>query len=182
MEVSAGVTSNVASGHYTTAQEVTLTTTEATGEIYYTLDGTAPTSAKTKYTEPIELGTGTATTIKAITVTDGKDNSEVLTLYIMVESAILDEIKVWIGITHDKRDTDILGSINYAKSELERAGIISDKIVETDSQIKEAIKVYSKYAFASEEKIKAGYFESWQYQLDCLRRSKNYGWEDETDV
>lgn len=177
MEVSAGVSSNVLSGHYTTAQEVTLTTTEATGEIYYTLDGTAPTSESTEYTEPIELATGTKTTIKAVTVTEGKDNSEVLILYITIQSLLLNEIKTWLGISHDKRDADILGSINYAKAELERVGIIKEKITETDPQIYEAIKVYSKYSFAIDDKIRTSFFESWQFQIDCLRRSKDYGYE-----
>ena len=93
MAKAAGVTSNVASGNYTTAQTVTLATTEATGEIYYTLDGTTPTSAKTKYTAPLVLATGTANTIKAVTIADDLDNSDVLTLYIVVAEAFLAKIR-----------------------------------------------------------------------------------------
>jgi|GEM_PF-2410368 len=56
-------------GTYPTAQSVTLSATDTTASIYYTLDNSVPTTASTQYTGAIPL---TATTrIKAITVKGG---------------------------------------------------------------------------------------------------------------
>jgi phi13 family phage major tail protein len=81
----APVTSSVASGAYETAQEVELSTAEVTGTIYYTLDGTIPTSSSTEYIgTPIPLAKPSNTCIKAVCVADGKTNSDILELYIEV--------------------------------------------------------------------------------------------------
>jgi phi13 family phage major tail protein len=81
----APVMSSVASGTYTVAQDVTLTTTEAAGTIYYTDDGTIPSATNgTEYEAPIELAKPSNTCIKAICIAGGKTNSDVLELYIEV--------------------------------------------------------------------------------------------------
>lgn len=82
---SAPVTSSVASGTYTAAQDVVLSTTEATGTIYYTTDGTIPSATNgTEYSAEIELAKPSNTCIKAVCVTAGKVNSDILELYITV--------------------------------------------------------------------------------------------------
>lgn len=82
---SAPVTSSVASGTYTDAQDVVLSTTEATGTIYYTTDGTIPSATNgTEYSAEIELAKPSNTCIKAVCVTAGKVNSDILELYITV--------------------------------------------------------------------------------------------------
>ena len=82
---SAPVTSSVASGTYPTAQNVTLATTEAAGTIYYTDDGTIPSDTNgTPYENAIALASQSNTCIKAVCVTDGKNNSDILELYITV--------------------------------------------------------------------------------------------------
>lgn len=60
---------NPAGGKYVGGVTVTLSALNAT-DIYYTLDGTEPTTTSTKYTTPIEIGT-TNTTLKAFAVGDG---------------------------------------------------------------------------------------------------------------
>jgi phi13 family phage major tail protein len=81
----ANVTSNVASGTYTDAQSVTLSTTEATGDIYYTTDGTIPSATNgTEYTTAIACADPSNTCIKAVCVAPLKANSDILELYITV--------------------------------------------------------------------------------------------------
>ncbi len=67
-------TFDVAEGTYTSVQNVTLTSPDG-GDIYYTLDGSEPTTASTKYTGAIPVSE--TTTIKAIAVVSGKQNSPV---------------------------------------------------------------------------------------------------------
>ncbi len=52
-----------AAGTYTTAQDVTISTTTGQTTIRYTLDGSTPTAASTLYTVPVTINTGT--TLKA---------------------------------------------------------------------------------------------------------------------
>ena len=77
-------TASPASGTYTENQSVTLTSSTEGGEIYYTIDGTSPSCTNgTKYTEAISVtgteGKSVQTTIKAIAVKNGMQNSDVVT-------------------------------------------------------------------------------------------------------
>jgi len=83
----APVTSSVASGTYETAQSVVLSTTEVGGDIYYTDDGTIPSSDNSNsilYAAPIALEAPSNTCIKAVCEVAGKTNSDILELYIEV--------------------------------------------------------------------------------------------------
>jgi hypothetical protein len=62
-------------GTYTAAQSVTLTSATAGATIYYTTDGSTPTTGSTEYTGAINIATGT--TLKAIAVKTGCENSTV---------------------------------------------------------------------------------------------------------
>lgn len=65
--------SSAPTGIYETPQTVTLTSATAGATIYYTLDGTAPTTSSPVYSSPLSI---TATTkIRAIAVASGKENS-----------------------------------------------------------------------------------------------------------
>ncbi len=76
---------SLAVGTYTSAQTVALTDATAGATIYYTTNGTTPTTASTKYTAPIKV---TATeTIKAIAVLAGHTNSEVKSVTYTIETA-----------------------------------------------------------------------------------------------
>ena len=66
-----------AGGNYTGAQNVTLTTATQGAGIYYTLDGTVPTSAGARYTSPIVISV--SGTLRAIAVKTGMTYSEILT-------------------------------------------------------------------------------------------------------
>jgi hypothetical protein len=71
-------TATPAGGNYNTAQTVTLATTTSSADIYYTLNGTAPTTSSTKYNSPISINT--TTTLKAIAVKTGMTDSGILTV------------------------------------------------------------------------------------------------------
>jgi hypothetical protein len=60
-------------GVYTAAQNVTISSTTPGSTIYYTTDGTTPTTGSTKYTTPVVVGT--AETIQAFAVASGFTNS-----------------------------------------------------------------------------------------------------------
>ena len=70
-------TFNPEAGTFNTAQNVTLSCTTQGADIYYTTNGDVPTAESTKYTEAISVTT--ATTIKAIAVKSGMNNSAVAT-------------------------------------------------------------------------------------------------------
>lgn len=64
-----------APGAYTTAQNVTLSDATAGAAIYYTTDGSTPTTSSTEYTAPIAVSS--TTTIEAIAVASGFSGSAV---------------------------------------------------------------------------------------------------------
>jgi hypothetical protein len=68
-------TFSVAAGTYTTVQTVTITDTTTGAAIYYTTDGSAPTSSSTLYTGPVTVGV--TETLNAIATATGYANSPV---------------------------------------------------------------------------------------------------------
>ena len=66
-------TFNPPPGYYTAVQSVTISTTTPNATIYYTIDGTTPTAASTKYAGPVSVGV--TETLSAIAVASGISNS-----------------------------------------------------------------------------------------------------------
>src|SRR5690606_17194205 len=60
------------------------------GTIYYTTDGTDPDESSTEYETPIELSHPSETTIKAITIADGHNNSTVATGEFILTTPVTD--------------------------------------------------------------------------------------------
>ena len=73
-----------AAGTYATAQSVKITCTTNGATIYYTTNGTTPTTASTKYTAPIAVAA--SETIKAIAVATGFSNSAVASAAYVIEA------------------------------------------------------------------------------------------------
>jgi len=83
--IAAGVaapTFSPASGSTVTAgQTVTITDSDASATIYYTIDGSAPTSGSSKYTAPVALSTPGPATIKAIAIDAGTSSTVATATY-----------------------------------------------------------------------------------------------------
>ena len=88
--------------------------------------------------------------------------------------AILDTIKTSLRISHTSLDADITADISTAKAEMERAGVLSTAINDTDALILSAIKTYCKYNYESDPARKEAFWKSWELQLDNLRKSTDY--------
>lgn len=86
------VAANPGSGTFVGGTTVTLSTTTANTEIYYTIDGSEPTNASTKYTAPIEIKKNT--TLKAVAITADGTASEVKTFeYVITDSLQIHDIQ-----------------------------------------------------------------------------------------
>ena len=76
-DIVATPTANPAGGTYTSAQSVSLSSTTTGAAIYYTTNGTAPTTSSTLYSTAISINT--TTILKAFAVKDDMDDSDILT-------------------------------------------------------------------------------------------------------
>ena len=88
---------------------------------------------------------------------------------------MIEKIKVACRISHNKLDGDIADSISFARSEMIRLGIKQDmaKAEMPDADILEAIKTYCKSVYTSDKDMAEKYRLSWEYQLDCLRKTQS---------
>lgn len=86
------VTSSVTASEVTKGTKVALATATEDAAIYFTLDKTEPSAASTQYSEPITINADT--TIKAIAVKDGLENSEVATfVYTVTQPKTIEEVR-----------------------------------------------------------------------------------------
>jgi uncharacterized phage protein (predicted DNA packaging) len=87
---------------------------------------------------------------------------------------MLNKVKLALRISHNLLDSDIQSTIDVARAELIRSGVSKEKAESEDSLIESAIKTYCLFVHANDDKRAQGFFESWQYQLDNLRKSIEY--------
>lgn len=78
-QIAASPTFSLPAGHYNTPQYITLTSATAGADIYYTVDGTDPTTSSYKYTAPIHIWSIAGATIKAVAIKSGLSDSPIAT-------------------------------------------------------------------------------------------------------
>ena len=94
---------------------------------------------------------------------------------------MLGRIKVALRITHDFLDDDINDTISSARAEMIRSGVLEEKANDDgDMLIVSAIKTYCLSVYCSDTQKADGYRKSWEYQLECLRKSIGYTKEGDT--
>lgn len=87
---------------------------------------------------------------------------------------MLEKVKLALRISHNLLDSDIQGTIDTARAELIRSGVSEEKAYGNDVLVESAIKTYCLFVYTNDDKRAQGFFESWQYQLDNLRKSSEY--------
>lgn len=96
---------------------------------------------------------------------------------------MLDKVKIALRISHNYLDSDIVDTISTARAELIRSGVLEEKANDDeDSLIASAIKTYCLFVYSSDNTRVEGYRKSWEYQLECLRKSIGYMKESDSDV
>lgn len=94
--------------------------------------------------------------------------------------ALIDQVKKRLRIKHNSLNDDIQANIDAAKKEMIRNGILEAKANdETDPLIVQAVKTYCQANFTDNTSDMEKYFASWQYQLDCIRKTEAYTKEAE---
>lgn len=99
--------------------------------------------------------------------------------------ALVDDVKLYLRISHNLLDNEIAVVISSARLEMVRAGVDREVANCTSSEagpldlVNTAIKTYAK-AYYAEPKDAEKYAESFKYQLDNLRKS--FPAEVSTDV
>lgn len=135
------------SGTFVGGTSVTLTTSTANAEIYYTLDGTDPTDASTKYETPISITKDTV--LKAIVKAQDGTFSDISTFNYTITDAL--QIHDLQGVGHttpfDNQNVEgIQGVVTYSFT-LNGAYYYTiqtpDELVDNDPNTSEAIMLYS---------------------------------------
>ena len=132
-----------ASTDVTSGASIAITCSESTAKIYYTLDGTAPTSASTLYTGAVKVSgeIGDTITLKAFAQAEGKNDSEVVTnVYTIKDPNVASNIKEVLAYGKlEVPNVTVQGTLVYFATDFSNPLIQS----EIDGQM------YSLYVFGS---------------------------------
>lgn len=100
-------------GAYSTAQTVTISSTTAGASIYYTTDGSTPTSGSTPYTTPVSIAS--TSTLKAIAEKTNFSNSAIGSAAYTIGGNVYDSTKPFIGsmseTSDDSQGTQYIGHV-----------------------------------------------------------------------
>lgn len=92
---------------------------------------------------------------------------------------MLDRIKVALRITHSKLDADLESTIESAKMELRRIGVMVPDGDYVPDIVFNAIKTYCQMYYTDDEKKRDMFYKSFECQADGLRKSMEYGGDSE---
>lgn len=84
---------------------------------------------------------------------------------------MLEKVKLALRISHNLLDVDINETIDTARAELIRSGVSKKYANSNHPLVESAIKTYCLFVYANDDKKTQGYFDSWQYQMDNIRKS-----------
>lgn len=85
---------------------------------------------------------------------------------------MLEKVKIALRITHTLLDSDIEQTIALARAEMVRAGVNAELSESNNTLVEGAIKTFCLWHYSNDDKMSDGYFRSWEYQLDNLRKSE----------
>ena len=92
--------------------------------------------------------------------------------------AVLQKMKIALRVRSDRYDEEIKSVIGAAGMELVRAGVKPEKAQDySDDLILSAIRAYVLAQYSTDTKMTEGYWRSFAYQTECLRKSTGYGKE-----
>lgn len=84
---------------------------------------------------------------------------------------MLGKVKLALRITHNYLDQDIEDTIKMARAEMIRSGVSEEVANSSNKIVENAIKTFCLYTYCNDSKFTEGYFNSWIFQLENLRRS-----------
>src|SRR5579862_8071445 len=128
-----------APGFYTDVQSVAISTTTPNATIYYTTNGTTPTTSSTKYTGPISVGA--TETLSAIAVASGLSNSPVASGVYTIELGGVTSISFATGFSGG--GMNLLGSAKVNGSALELTDGGSSEAAAAWYQVEANIQTFS---------------------------------------
>ena len=127
------------------------------------------------------MSAGTATTIKAVTVAEGMDNSAVTTLYIAIDESFLAKIRRAVRRSASTDvDAELTDIIAECRLDLQKIGVTPAKAAdETDALILGAVRSFARWKFGLSNEDADKNREDYMLQRDELRRRAGYGYEVE---
>lgn len=87
---------------------------------------------------------------------------------------MLEKIKLALRIDSDDLDDEIQDTIDAAKADLKLSGVLESKIIDTDSLILRAVKIYCKAEFSTDDKESIRYSNSYNMLKTHLCLSSDY--------
>lgn len=87
---------------------------------------------------------------------------------------MLEKIKLSLRIDSDDLDEEIQDTIDSCKADLKLSGVLESKIVDEDSLILRAVKVFCKSEFSTDDREAERYRKSFQMLKDHLCLSMEY--------